>query len=121
MYDAAARLAVENGCSVIGIQYQHGLQGLCVASDLAEGLLNNPERPPVRDAQGKVLREGQPIVHFNEVDEGAGLDALIITGANVANPRLEEEAFWEPLIEVVEWAWDNVTSTLCSMILSKRR
>jgi L-fucose isomerase-like protein len=77
MYDAAARLAVENGCSVIGIQYQHGLQGLCVASDLAEGLLNNPERPPVRDAQGNVLREGQPIVHFNEVDEGAGLDALI--------------------------------------------
>jgi hypothetical protein len=68
---------VENGCSVIGIQYQHGLQGLCVASDLAEGLLNNPERPPVRDAQGRVLREGQPIVHFNEVDEGAGLDALI--------------------------------------------
>ena len=25
----------------------------------------------------QVLREGQPIVHFNEVDEGAGLDALI--------------------------------------------
>jgi hypothetical protein len=61
---------------VIGIQYQHGLQGLCVASDLAEGLLNNPERPPVRDARGQVLLEGQPIVHFNEVDEGAGLDAL---------------------------------------------
>jgi L-fucose isomerase-like protein len=77
MYDAAARLAVETGCAVIGIQYQHGLQGLCVASDLAEGLLNNPERPPVRDAGGRVLREGQPIVHFNEVDEGAGLDALL--------------------------------------------
>ena len=78
MYDAAARLAVEHGCSVIGIQYQHGLQGLCVASDLAEGLLNNPERPPVRDARGQVLLEGRPIVHFNEVDEGAGLDALLI-------------------------------------------
>mgnify|MGYP001822343277 FL=1 len=48
-----------------------------MASDLAEGLLNNPERPPVRDAEGKVLREGEAIVHFNEVDEGAGLDALI--------------------------------------------
>lgn len=77
MYDAAARLAVEHGCSVIGIQYQHGLQDLCVASDLAEGLLNNPDRPPVRDARGKVLLEGQPVLHFNEVDEGAGLDALL--------------------------------------------
>lgn len=46
----------------------------------------------------------------------AGLDALIITGANVANPSLEDEPFWEPLIEVVEWAWDNVTSTLCSCL-----
>ena len=59
MYDAAVRLAVEHGCAVIGIQYQHGLQGLCVASDLAEGLLNNPDRPPVRDARGEVLLEGQ--------------------------------------------------------------
>ncbi len=45
-----------------------------------------------------------------------GLDALIITGANVANPKLEEEAFWEPLMEVVDWAWNNVTSTLCSCL-----
>jgi homoserine O-succinyltransferase len=46
----------------------------------------------------------------------AGLDALIITGANVANPRLENEAFWAPLMEVVDWAWDNVASMLCSCL-----
>ncbi len=46
----------------------------------------------------------------------AGLDALIITGANVANPRLEKEAFWAPLMEVVDWAWDNVASVLCSCL-----
>ncbi len=46
----------------------------------------------------------------------AGLDALIVTGANVANPDLQQEAFWEPLIEVVNWAQDNVTSTLCSCL-----
>jgi len=46
----------------------------------------------------------------------AGLDALIITGANVANPRLEREAFWEPLIEVVDWASRNVSSILCSCL-----
>jgi homoserine O-succinyltransferase len=45
-----------------------------------------------------------------------GLDALIITGANVSNPRLEEEAFWEPLMEVMRWADQNVTSTLCSCL-----
>ncbi len=45
-----------------------------------------------------------------------GLDALIITGANVANPALDEEAFWEPLIEVVDWARDNVASILCSCL-----
>ena len=45
-----------------------------------------------------------------------GLDALIITGANVANPRLEQEPFWEPLMEVVRWADKNVASTLCSCL-----
>jgi len=45
-----------------------------------------------------------------------GLDALIITGANVANPSLEEEPFWEPLMEVVRWADRNVASTLCSCL-----
>jgi homoserine O-succinyltransferase len=52
---------------------------------------------------------------FEELRE-EGLDALIITGANVANPDLEKEAFWTPLIEVVEWAEDNVTSVLCSCL-----
>ncbi len=45
-----------------------------------------------------------------------GLDALIITGANVANPALEEEPFWDPLIDVVNWAQDNVVSILCSCL-----
>ena len=45
-----------------------------------------------------------------------GLDALIITGANVSGPDLSNQPFWEPLIEVVDWAWDNVTSTLCSCL-----
>ena len=45
-----------------------------------------------------------------------GLDALIITGANVANPSLDQEDFWQPLTEVIEWARQNVTSTLCSCL-----
>ena len=53
--------------------------------------------------------------HFDDL-RAQGLDALIITGANVANPNLKEEPFWEPLIEVAEWAHDNVASTLCSCL-----
>jgi len=45
-----------------------------------------------------------------------GLDALIITGANVTGPDLSTEPFWEPLGEVVAWAWENVSSTLCSCL-----
>lgn len=75
-YIAACRIADEFGCETIGIQYQQGLKDLLPASDLVEGTLNNSDRPPVRNAAGKVIRPGQPIVHFNEVDECAGLDGL---------------------------------------------
>ncbi|RME59035.1 MAG: homoserine O-succinyltransferase, partial [Caldilineae bacterium] len=52
---------------------------------------------------------------FEDLQE-EGLDALIITGANVANPTLEQEPFWEPLNEVITWATENVTSVLCSCL-----
>ncbi len=45
-----------------------------------------------------------------------GLDALIISGANVTRASLPEEEFWLPLMEVVSWAKENVTSTLCSCL-----
>ncbi len=47
-----------------------------------------------------------------------GLDALIITGANVTEADLSKEVFWQPLMDVVDWANDNVTSTLCSCLAS---
>ncbi len=77
MYIAALRIADEFGCDLVGIQYQQGLKDLTPASDLAEGLLNNSDRPPVTNADGEVIRPGQPLPHFNEVDECAGLDALL--------------------------------------------
>ena len=45
-----------------------------------------------------------------------GLDALIITGANLTQPDLSAEPFWKPLIDVIRWASDNVTSTFCSCL-----
>ena len=45
-----------------------------------------------------------------------GLDALIITGANVTQPNLAEEIFWKPFCDVIEWADQHVASTLCSCL-----
>lgn len=52
---------------------------------------------------------------FESIKE-QGLDALIITGANVSQPNLEKEIFWQPLIEVIDWAYENVPSTICSCL-----
>lgn len=45
-----------------------------------------------------------------------GLDALIISGANVTSPEIEKEPFWEPLKEVIGWATQHVTSIFCSCL-----
>jgi hypothetical protein len=78
MYIAALRIADDFGCDLIGIQYQQGLKDLLPASDLAEGLINNTERPPVFSRDG--TREwvaARAVPHFNEVDECAGIDTLV--------------------------------------------
>jgi L-fucose isomerase-like protein len=78
MYIASVRMANEFGCDAIGIQYQQGLKDMAPASDLVEGLLNNPDRPPVYcEHSSKELYAGKALPHFNEVDECAGLDALV--------------------------------------------
>jgi len=78
MYIAAVRMAREFGCDAVGIQYQQGLKDMCAASDLAEGMLNNADRPPVfAEGTREELYAGGPLVHFNEVDECAGVDGLV--------------------------------------------
>ncbi len=52
---------------------------------------------------------------FDELKR-SGLDALILTGTNPANPTLELEPFWEPLGEVIDWATNKVTSMMCSCL-----
>ena len=76
IYVAALRIADDFGCDAVGIQDQQGLKDLLPASDLVEGILNNGDRPPVKNAAGKVIKAGQPLTCFNEVDECAGLDGL---------------------------------------------
>lgn len=78
MYIAALRIADDFGLDAVGIQYQQGLKDLVPASDLAEGILNSTERPPVRSRDGsRELFAGRAFPHFNEADEGVAVDALI--------------------------------------------
>ncbi len=84
-YVAALRIADDFGCDLIGIQYQQGLKDLLPASDLVEGTLNSSDRPPALSRDRKrVLYPGGPLPHFNEVDECAGLDSLLINRTHQA-------------------------------------
>ena len=78
MYIAALRIADDFGLDAVGIQYQQGLKDTVPASDLAEGLLNDVERPPVHSRDGaRELYAGLALPHFNEVDEGVAVDSLV--------------------------------------------
>lgn len=52
---------------------------------------------------------------FDQLKE-EGLDGLIISGANVSQPDLSQEPFWDDLCAVFDWAEENVTSTICSCL-----
>jgi hypothetical protein len=108
MYVAALRIADRYGCDSIGIQYQQGLKDLLPASDLVEGMLNDSKRPPVTAAgSSRVLWKGRPLVHFNEVDECAGLDGLLTQRVH--------EALGEPVentLHDIRWGdWDQSRTT----------
>jgi hypothetical protein len=108
LYVAALRIADRYGCDAIGIQYQQGLKDLLPASDLVEGMLNDSRRPPVTAANSsRVLWKGKPLVHFNEVDECAGLDGLL---TNRVHAALGEPV--ETTLHDVRWGdWDRSGTT----------
>jgi len=57
----------------------------------------------------------QYYVDYSEL-KTLSVDALVITGANVSQPLLQNELFWPQLVDVLNWAKDNVRSTLCSCL-----
>ena len=71
-----------------------------------------PELQRGPEAQAYIDRYYEPLDRIM----ADGLDALIITGANVTGSDLSREPFWEPLSRVIDWAWANVTTTLCSCL-----
>ncbi len=56
--------------------------------------------------------------HYQSFDDikTQGLDALIITGAHVSDADLQKAPFYRQLKEVIDWSYDQVTSTLCSCL-----
>jgi hypothetical protein len=79
MYAAAIRIYQRYGLAAIGIPYQVGLVRSVPASDLAEGMLNNSDRPDVVDPEtNRIVRSGKPIVHFNEGDIGSGIPQVLM-------------------------------------------
>jgi len=79
MYSAAARMVQRFGLSAIGIPYQIGLVRSVPTSDLAEGMLNNADRPDVSDPEtNRIIRKGKVIVHFNEGDIGSGIPQVLM-------------------------------------------
>ncbi len=71
-----------------------------------------PELPRGPAAQEHIARYYEP---FEKVRE-EGLDALIVSGANVTHANLAQEPFWQPLMAMIGWALESVTSTLCSCL-----
>lgn len=71
-----------------------------------------PEIERSAEAKDHIARYYTP---FEQLQK-EGLDALIITGANVSAPNLEDNAFWEPLQRVMQWSWENVTSTMTACL-----
>lgn len=106
---------------------------------MADGALRATERQFTRllGAEGSGAGVGLTIFSLPELERSAqarahiaacyvpfaqvqrqGLDALVITGVNLSDPRLELQTFWEPLIRVFTWAEQEVPAVLCSCLAS---
>jgi len=55
---------------------------------------------------------------YGELDEmfEAGLDGLIVTGAEPRTAEIADEPYWDSLIQVIDWAQANVTASYWSCL-----
>jgi homoserine O-succinyltransferase len=104
MPDAALRITEQQFVRLVGSSNQ--IVQLYVHPFTVPGLARSAETQAYLDAHYE---------RFEDLQRD-GLDGLIITGANVSGPELSEQPFFEPLAEVMEWASEHVTSTLCSCL-----
>ena len=93
-------------------QFIRLLAGAGSQTDIYVHVFTVPEMPRVGKA--KMLVD----THYSSIEdiESHGLDGLILTGANPANPELTQEPYWPGMARVIEWARGNVSSILCSCL-----
>ncbi len=76
----------------------------------------------VRVTFGAVARSGPASAHIRQYYRDADslrpgeIDVLVITGANVSDPHLPGQVFWQPLVQLLDWARANDVPTLCSCL-----
>jgi homoserine O-succinyltransferase/O-acetyltransferase len=104
MPDAALRVTEQQFVRLVGSANQ--IVQLYVHPFTVPGIERSPETQAYLDAHYESFADLQR----------DGLDGLIVTGANVAGSDLSRQAFTEPLAEVMTWAHEHVTSTLCSCL-----
>ena len=75
-------------------------------------LFTFPEIPREQKAQEHIDRYYRDFAELKK----EGLDAIILSGANPVQQRIEDEPFWEPLRQVILWASENVCSVMCSCL-----
>ncbi len=85
------------------------------ANQIAQFYLHPFTLPSVQRSPAAQAHVDQHYTAF-EALAAAGLDALIITGANATGRDLSREPFWEELSSVLDWTAEHVTSTLCSCL-----
>jgi homoserine O-succinyltransferase len=56
--------------------------------------------------------------HYRDATElrAEDCDVLVITGANVSEPSLPRQTFWQPLVELLAWALAADLPVLCSCL-----
>jgi len=104
MPDAALRVTEQQFIRLVGSANQ--IVQLYVHPFTVPGLDRSPDTQAYLDAHYE---------RFEDLQRD-GLDGLIVTGANVIGPELSVQPFYEPLAEVMLWAHEHVTSTLCSCL-----
>jgi homoserine O-succinyltransferase len=85
------------------------------SNQIAQFYLHPFSLPSITRSAKTTVHIGKYYKTFEQI-KAQGLDALIITGANVSTQDLAQAEFFPQLSEVVNWAYENVTSTLCSCL-----
>lgn len=68
------------------------------------------ERSP--HAQVYLQQHYQPLSEIKHAE----LDALVVTGANITQSKLDQECFWDQLKTILLWSKSHLKSTLCSCL-----